>query len=459
LENDFLNNVKDMLFKNKKQIIENGQTEELKKTRKDIFEILHSVLDAVDPYKTVKSKFDRKNIIFKGENIDTSNFSSIFLVGFGKASVGMAEAVCDSVDVDRGVVITNESSKRVRNECITTITGGHPIPNQNSICGTDKILDVVKQCKDDDLLIVLISGGGSALLCKPRVDLNSLQKATDLLLKSGADINEINSVRKHLSFVKGGQLIKSFRGTAISFIISDIVGDPLESIASGPTYPDSTTHADSQNILKKYDLLEKIPPPVIKTLDDGIKGKIPETLKNDDPVFDNILNFIVANNEIACRCAEDKAKELGYETMLLTASLTGEAREIGKYLIGKARNYYNKDNVKIVFISGGETTVTVKGRGMGGRNQEMVLGSVEELIDSDVIFASFATDGVDGASDAAGAIADGFTMLRANKKKLDPNKFLQENNSYEFFKELNDLFITGPTGTNVMDIQIIIKVK
>jgi len=446
-----------MLFKNQKQIIENGQTKELKKSRKDILDILASSLNAVDPYKTVKSKFHEKSIVFEGETIDISDFKNIFLVGFGKASVGMAKAVCDSVDIKRGVVITNDPNKRVHNERITTIVGGHPITNQNSIDGTEKILDAAKQCREDDLLIVLISGGGSALLCKPRVGLRNLQQTTELLLKSGADINEINTVRKHLSFVKGGQLVKSVKCTVISFVISDIVGDPLEAIASGPTCPDYTTYIDAQKVLKKYNLLEKVPSAIKKVLEDGIQGKIPETLKGDDPIFDNVFNFIAANNDMACKAAVKKAEKLGYDTMLLTTSLIGEAKEIGRYLVGKARNYYSRDAKKIVFVSGGETTVKVKGNGAGGRNQEMVLGGVEELDGADVVFASFATDGIDGVSNAAGAIADGFTMARIRKKNIYPDEFLKKNNSYEFFKKLDDLLLTGSTGTNVMDVQIIIK--
>ncbi len=446
-----------MLFKNQKQIIKNGQTKELKKTRKDILDILASSLNAVDPYKTVKSKFHGKRIVFEGETIDISEFKNIFLVGFGKASVGMAKAVCDSVDIKRGVVITSDANKKVRSNRVATFVGGHPIPNQKSIDGTEKILDVVRSCRDDDLLIVLISGGGSALLCKPRVNLRDLQQTINLLLKSGADINEINTVRKHLSFVKGGQLVKSVKCTVISFVISDIVGDPLDAIASGPTYPDYTTYIDAQKVLKKYNLLEKAPSAIKKVLEEGIQGEIPETLKGDDPIFDNVFNFVVANNNMACKAAVNKAEKLGYKTMLLTTSLIGEAKEIGKYLAGKARNYYSIDAKKIAFVLGGETTVEVKGKGAGGRNQEMVLGGVEELDGADVVFASFATDGIDGASNAAGAIADGFTMTRACKKNIYPDEFLKKNNSYEFFKKLDDILLTGPTGTNVMDVQIIIK--
>jgi glycerate-2-kinase len=305
---------------------------------------------------------------------------------------------------------------------------------------------------------VLISGGGSALFCMPKVSLDDLQKTTDLLLKSGANINEFNTIRKHLSYVKGGQLASSASCRVISFIISDIVGDPIGSIASGPTCPDPTTFGDAQNILKKYDIWEKLPETAKNTIIDGIKAKIPETPKKGDTVFDNVDNIIVANNEIACKAAKDKARELGYDqTMILTTSLTGEAREMGRYLIDKAQSYY-AGSKKIVFVSGGETTVTIMGDGKGGRNQEMVLAGAEMLIDENMVFASFATDGIDGKSDAAGAVADGFTLTKACEQRLDFDKFLRNNDSYGFFKHLNDLLITGPTGTNVMDIQVIIKI-
>ena len=446
-----------MLFKNRQQIIEHGQTPELQKMRKDMLDILSAALEAVDPYNAVSLHVDDEGIKIKDKAIDYSDFENIYLVSFGKASVGMAQAVCDTTDVAKGVVITNDPNNSVKNENVTTIVGGHPIPNQQSIDGAEQIMELVKGCGINDLLIVLISGGGSALLCMPRMLLNDLQQTTDLLLKSGADIKEINTIRKHLSFVKGGQLAASASCRVVSLVISDIVGDPMEFIASGPTYPDSTTFGDAQEILKKYDLWEKLPVTVKNTIVDGVNAKIPETPKKGDPVFGNVNNFIVANNEIACKAAESKARDLGYsQIMLLTTALTGEARDMGKYLIDKAQNHHTEGD-SIVFISGGETTVTLKGDGEGGRNQEMVLAGAEMLIDENMVFASFATDGIDGKSDAAGAVADGFTLTKACEQRLDFDQFLQNNDSYGFFKHLDDLLMTGPTGTNVMDIQVIIK--
>lgn len=444
-----------MLFKNYDQLITNGQTPELQKKRKDILDILTAALDAVNPYNAVEHVFDKDKLVFESEEIDLTSFEHIYVVGFGKASVGMACAVCDFSKVTSGVVVTNDSEANLENDCIEVVVGGHPIPNIGSIKGAEKILDIVKLCGENDLLIVLISGGGSALLCKPRVSLKDLQKTTDLLLRSGADINGINTIRKHISYVKGGQLVKHAKGVVVSLVISDIVGDPLEFIASGPTCPDPTTFSHAKKVLEKYDLWNIIPTEVKKVIEEGVLDKIDETPKRDDPLFEYVFNYIIANNEIACNAAEKKAIEIGYKTMLLTTSLTGEAKEIGRYLVDKAKNF-NKADGDFVFISGGETTVTIKGNGRGGRNQELILGAVEDIKNRDIVIASFATDGIDGKSDAAGAIADGFTLSRGKQKGLNPNDFLKENNSYEFFKKLDDLFTTGLSGTNVMDIQVII---
>jgi glycerate-2-kinase len=442
-----------MWFKNWKQVINNGQTPELKKIRGDIIEILSSAVDAVDPYKTVKSKFKSGKIIINEREIDCSNFENIYLLGFGKASVGMTQAVCDSIKIKKGLVITNDPDKCVQNKLIKTYVGGHPIPNQNSIHSTEKILELIRECKKNDIIIILVSGGGSSLLCKPKIKLEDFKLTTELLLKSGANINEINTVRKHLSFVKGGQLVRHAKCMVVSFIISDIVNDPVEFIASGPTSPDSTTYFDAKNILLKYSLWKKIPSDVRREIMNGISGSNPETPKMNDTIFNNVHNFIIANNKIACKAAEIKAIEIGYKPIITTTSLIGEAKDVGRYLIEKI----HKNNNKSIYISGGETTVTIKGNGKGGRNQEMILGSIKSLDGKNIVFSSFATDGIDGDSKASGAIADGFSLMRAKNKNLNIEKYLEDNNSYEFFYKLGDLFITGPTGTNVMDIQIIIS--
>ncbi len=445
-----------MLFKNKDKIIQNGETPVLRDIRRDVLEILESVITSVDPYNSVKLKIKDNKIIFDKKTIDISDYNDVYLVGFGKASVGMTQAICESVDIKQGIIITNDNTKKLGFENIYTFAGGHPIPDQTSVIGAEKIIDLVKKCKKNDLLIVLISGGGSALFAKPRISLEDLQKTTDLLLKSGANINEINTIRKHLSYVKGGQLAKYAKCRIISLVISDIIGDPLDFIASGPTYPDSTTYNDAKKIFKKYNLYKDIPASVKKIIDKGLNHELDETPKKDNPIFDNVENFIVANNKIACDAAEKTAEKLGYKTFLLTTGLDGEASEIGRYLSDKASNFISKDK-KNLFISAGETTVTIQGDGQGGRNQELILSCVEEIKDKKIVCTSFATDGVDGNSDAAGAIADGFSFKKAYTRGLNCREYLRNNDSYNFFKKLDDLLITGPTGTNVMDIQITIK--
>lgn len=445
-----------MLFKNQKQLIENGQTPKLKQIRSEILEIISAAVDAVNPYKSVKSVVKTNKIILSDEEINIKDFNNIYVVGFGKASVGMAQAVSDSINISKGIVVTNNKDDFVKNEKIETIIGSHPIPDKNCIIAADKIINLIDKCKKDDLLIVLISGGGSALLCKPRISLKNLQITTDLLLKSGTNIKEINTIRKHLSYVKGGQLIKHAKCKVVSLIISDIIGDPIEFISSGPTSPDSTTFLNAKEILEKYHLLNKIPQEVKIILNRGIKNEISETPKKNERIFKNVTNHIIANNRLACISAEKKAKELEYKTMLLTTHLDGEAKEIGKFLINKVNNY-NQKNEKILFIFGGETTVTIKGDGIGGRNQEMVLSSIKDISEKNIVFTSFATDGIDGIGDSAGAIADNYSYQRALQRNLNPIDFLEDNNSYNFFKELSDLLKTGSTGTNVMDIQLIVK--
>ncbi len=443
-----------MIFKNYDQLILNGKSQDLQKKRKDILEIFSAALESVNPYVAVQKHLQNNMIVFDEKKISLSDFKNIYVIGFGKASVGMAQAICDFIKIKNGAIVTNDPKAHLSTEKIEITVGGHPIPDEGSIQGAQKILEIAKDCKKNDLLIVLVSGGGSALLCHPRISLKDLQKTTDLLLKSGADINEINTIRKHLSFVKGGQLVKDVNCKVISFIISDIMGDPLDFISSGPTVADSTTFQDAENILVKYNLYEKIPEKVVHVINEGLKGVIKETPKKENPIFKNVFNFIVANNEIACKAAEEKAKEIGYNSKLLATNLSGEAKEVGKKLIFESDKINKKP---LAIITGGETTVTITGNGKGGRNQELVLGILEDISQKNIVFGSFATDGIDGKSDAAGSIADQNSLKRAEEHNLNPIKFLEENNSYQFFYELKDLLFTGPTGTNVMDIQVLIK--
>jgi hydroxypyruvate reductase/glycerate 2-kinase len=446
-----------MLIKNYNNIINNRTDIYLKKRRKDILDVISTAVEAVNPYNILKNIIKENKIILNKGIIDINNYDNIFLIGFGKASLKMGDAINESFDVKKGILITNKKENYFENPNIKIIEAGHPIPNQNSINGAKKILNLIKNCQKNDLLVILISGGGSSLLCYPRIPLKDLKDTTKMLLRTKMTISEINTIRKHISYVKGGQLIKDAKCKVVSLIISDIINDPIEFIASGPSYPDSTTYQDAKNILINYEIWDFIPKSVCKVIDNGIRGLIPETPKNKNQIFNEINNFIIANNELACIKAEKKAKEIGYMTKIITTSFDGEARYVGKNLI----NYINKNKLEYnkpkMYISGGETTVEVLGSGKGGRNQEIVLGLIEYIHNKNFVIASFATDGIDGNSIAAGAIADRESFELALEKNCNPSFYLKNNNSFKFFQDIGDLIITGPTGTNVMDIQIIIE--
>ncbi len=444
-----------MLFTNYDELILNGSTPVVRQKRKDLLEMLTAAVEAVQPYHVVKDLLHGSELVFPSESFDLASFDHLYLVGFGKASVGMAQAVCDAVTISKGVVITNDPHARVTHDSVEVFIGGHPLPNKESIRGAEKILTLLQDCDENDAVIVLISGGGSSLFCKPRVPLPDLQNTIDHLIRSGAPIDEINTVRKHLSLVKGGQLVRQTKAVVFSLVISDVINDPISSIASGPTSPDPTTYTDAEDILRRYHLWAQVPAAVRLVIEEGRNGHLPETLKNDDAAFEKVFNFIIANNEQACQAAVKKAEELGYDAKLITTSMTGEAKTLGRYLVDRVKRSLMEEHA--AFITGGEPTVVVHGNGMGGRNQELVLGCVEDIAGSDMVLASFATDGIDGNSDAAGAIADGCSLARAQKKNLVPSRCLQDNDSYAFFQGLGDSLHTDFTGTNVMDIQIILQ--
>jgi len=313
------------------------------------------------------------------------------------------------------------------------------------------------------MVICLISGGGSALMPLPAegITLSELQEITQLLLKSGATIQEFNAVRKHLSAVKGGQLARAaYPARVVSLIISDVVGDRLDTIASGPTYPDATTYSDVLAVFKKYKLEKKAPPRIITRLINGVKGVIPETPKVGEECFRNAYYKIIASNTDALAAGAEVGRAHGLNVHILTTTMQGEAGEVGEYLSRVAREVYETERPiqrPALLLLGGETTVTVKGEGIGGRNQELVLSAALGIAGlKTTTIASFSTDGIDGPTDAAGAVADGFTIQRAEQLGLDPTSYLENNDSYHFFKELGDLLITGPTGTNVMDVTALI---
>jgi glycerate-2-kinase len=339
----------------------------------------------------------------------------------------------------------------------------HPVPDEAGVEGTRSMLDMVKHAERNDLIICLISGGGSSLMPLPRggISLADKREMTQALLKSGATINEVNTVRKHMSDFKGGWLAKkAYPATILNLILSDVVGDPLDSIASGPTVPDSTTFNDAIEVLKKYSLWNTAPGSIRKVLLEGDEGLIPETPKANDEAFKRVYNVVVGNNRSSSLAACGQLKSVGLNTLMLTATLEGEARHVGVMLASIAREVSvsgNPAKKPAGIVAGGETTVTVTGKGSGGRNQELELAAASKLKGSDgIVLASLSTDGIDGPTDAAGAVVDGRTVMRALKMGLAPEKFLAENNSNRFFSRLGDLVFTGPTGTNVNDVSVIV---
>ncbi len=434
-----------------------------------VIDIFYASLKAVDPYNTVKLYTKRIRSIYQD-----GNFKRLIVIGFGKAACSMARAVEDDLSdlIDSGIVITkyghsekqsieHRSQNTDRVKKIKIFEAGHPVPDENGLRGTEEIIRLLKGADEDTLVMCLVSGGGSALLVSPYegISLIEKQKITELLLKAGADIYELNTVRKHISKVKGGRLAEiAYPAKVISLILSDVIGDRLDVIASGPTAPDKTTFNDALEVLEKYRLIDKAPGSIIEVLQKGAEGFINETPKEGSTIFDNVENTIIGSNRKALEAAKKKAESFGLKAEIISSEITGEAREAGKWLADIARSKLsNSLNPLKCLISGGETTVTVKGSGIGGRNMELALSFAIEIEGiNGITLLSAGTDGTDGPTDAAGAIVDGETVKKARAIGLNPEEYLYSNDSYNFFKKIDGLFITGPTGTNVMDIQITI---
>ncbi|MCJ7425345.1 glycerate kinase [Candidatus Bathyarchaeota archaeon] len=453
-------------IRNKEQLIKNGETQLDRKARRLALCSLESAVNAVDPAQIMKSKLLLKDTILHvdGHVFDMKEFRHVYVLGGGKASGLMAQALEEVLGnrITKGLVNVPHGT-RLRTERIELHGANHPVPDQTGVEGTRRMVEIAEEAEKQDLVICLISGGGSSLMPLPRGNISIADKRaiTDALLRSGATINEINTVRKHISEFKGGWLArKTYPATILNLVLSDVVGDPLDVIASGPTVPDSTTFSDATRILKRYSLWDKAPSTIREVLTDGEKGVIPETPKANDKTFKKVCNVIVGNNRSASLAAQKYLISAGLNTILLTSTLEGEARQVGRMLASIAREVRLSGNPVPRpggVVAGGETTVVVTGKGLGGRNQEIPLAAALKLDGtSGTAVASMTTDGVDGPTDAAGAIGDGKTLIRAAREELAPTRFLAENDSYHFFSKLEDLIFTGPTGTNVNDVSVIV---
>ncbi len=432
--------------------------------RESALAIYRAALDAADPRAAIHRAVQREGDTLQvgAQSYDLAR-GRVFVVGFGKASAAMAQAVEEICGdkITRGAVSVKYGHTLVLHK-IHLHEAGHPLPDANSIRGAEEVLDVLRTAREGDVMICVISGGGSAILELPvdGVSLDDLRATTDVLLRSGATINEMNAVRKHLSQVKGGQLARhANRAHVVSLILSDVIGSPIDTIASGPTASDATTFADALAVIERRGVRTQLPVSVVQHLARGARGGIADTPKNADPVFARVQNVIVADNAIACDAALQAARARGFNALLLSSFMQGEAREVAKMLAAIAKEIARSNHPvarPACVIVGGETTVTIHGTGTGGRCQELALAAAIEIagMDNAIVLAG-GTDGTDGPTDAAGARADGTTVARAAEHGLDARVFLSNNDAYNFFQPLGDLIMTGPTNTNVNDVMLV----
>lgn len=434
--------------------------------RRQVVEIMQAALEAVDPAGAVR-RFVRRDgdlLIVGDTTYHLPDYKNVYVVGAGKADAAMAQAI-EGLLGDRLTkgIVNVKYEHTLPTEHIALHEAGHPVPDEAGIAGSREIAEILEAAGSDDLVICLISGGGSALMTLPvdGVTLDDLQALTSALLRAGATIVEINTIRKHLDRLKGGKLARlAAPARVISLILSDVVGNPLDAIASGPTVPDNSTFEDAWGLLERYDLLDKVPQSVVDVIRRGMRGEIPESPVEGDAIFAGVQNVIVASNDLAAEAAQRQAEALGLNTLLLSTYVEGEAREVARVLAAIAKEIRGSGrpvSPPACVILGGETTVTLRGDGKGGRNQEMALAAAIAIAGmDDVIIACLATDGTDGPTDASGALADGMTLARARNLGLDPWAHLAQNNAYPFFEALGDLLMTGPTQTNVNDLAFVL---
>ena len=424
----------------------------LKKMSIDLF--LYGI-ESVKPENLIPEKVSLKKdaVEIGGDTYPIKN--GFYIFGSGKASVEMAKAI-EKMFLDYiidGTVVCNYTQKLKK---IKVIEGSHPVPDEKSLKAGETLLKEISSLKENDFFIYLLSGGSSALIEKPvpPVTLDDLQKTTQLLLRHSVPIEEINVVRKHLSMIKGGRLGHSTKAKGVVLVISDVIGDDLFTIGSAPLYYDPSTYEDAYNILKKHNIFNKLPENVKKVIQKGIKGEIKETPKKENP---NIKHYIIGSNIDALKKIKQKA-EKNIKTYIMTSQLKGEAREVAKAVVSIGKEIKKSSNPfdpPVCLLFGGETTVTVKGNGKGGRNQELCLSALIEIKNTEnIVLLSGGTDGIDGNSEDAGAVVDSTSYEKAKKIGLDLYKYLENNDSNSFFTKIGDNIKTGYTGTNVMDITI-----
>ena len=423
--------------------------------------IVGAALSAADPGAAVKRSLAATNRGFAVRGREHRLMGSLTLTAVGKAAAGMAGAALEILGprVSKGIVVLPQGYPGTFSPGMDVLEAGHPVPNEGGLAAAQRLMDLAAGMQESDVLLLLLSGGGSSLLPLPYppLSLGDKMESTNLLLRSGASVREINTVRKHLSAIKGGRLAAETRGTIVTLAISDVVGDQLAFISSGPAVPDPTTFADAVGVLARYDLLDKVQPAVRTFIEEGVSGRIPETPKALPGRF---TADVIASSNIAVEAAAEEAKRQGFPGVVLTTSLEGEARDAGRLMASVAREVRLRGRPAappVCIFAAGETTVTVRGSGKGGRNQEIALAAGIELEgETGMILTSFATDGCDGNTDAAGGYASGETIAAGRRKGLDPRACLAANDTHTFLSAAGDLIFTGPTGTNVSDITFVL---
>ncbi|MGI9145161.1 MAG: glycerate kinase type-2 family protein [Chloroflexota bacterium] len=434
--------------------------------RAELATVLKAALAAVEPGQAVRRALvvEAGSLVLHGRRYPLEALRRVLVVGAGKASAPMAAAVeqvlGERVPVEGSVTVRYGHAAPTRSVRIREAS--HPVPDAAGLEATRAIVELLEAADTHDLVVCVISGGGSALLMLPAdgITLEDVQQTTDALLRSGASINEINVVRKHLDSVKGGGLARlAAPAQVITLVLSDVVGNPLDSIASGPTVPDTSTWAEAAAVFSRYTLWDLVPRSVGERIRDGLAGRLPETPKPGDLMFERTQTVVVGSNLVACEAAAVEAQRIGLQALVLTTFAEGEAREVGRVLAGVLREVDASGHPlarPCCIVAGGETTVTMRGQGRGGRNQELCLSAAVPLRGvEDVLLASIGTDGNDGPTDAAGAFVDGATLDRAAALGLDPAAHLATNDSYTFFDRLGALIRTGPTNTNVNDLYLL----
>lgn len=433
--------------------------------------IMAAAVNAVNPYQCIVDHINcsGQTMQIGNQTLELDQFNRVFLIGFGKASVPMAKAIIDILEdkiVDAKVITKSQSFLKQDGykQKLRVLLGGHPIPTDESLESTKKILSSLPTLKEDDLVLVVISGGGSALFTQPidGVSIQDIQKMTEVLLRCGADIYEINTLRKHVDLVKGGHLALRLQPACVhSLILSDVVGDRLDMIASGPTAPDPTTCEDALRIIDKYGIKGDLPQSIIRSLEIGREKANTDTEKRSQNQIDRLHHHLIGTNMIAAGAAKLQAEALGFNSLVISSHLTGLTKDVSKFLEGIIQTELAFDQPvpkPACLIFGGETTVEIQGSGQGGRNQDLVLRMVRSLATSSgVLFISLATDGEDGTTDAAGAASDALVFRDgAVLLKSDIDTYIKTSNSYQYFKEVGGLIKTGSTGTNVNDLAIIL---